>query len=106
MTNGQNYVNAILDTAAKYAAAVAEEMRLEDNRHAIKYGAIERLMRAGDNPLTGKPHSFSSAEAMVTHDAEYTGYLSQLRDASVARILARGAHDAALASARLAAGDA
>lgn len=101
----KNYVDAINDAAAKYAKAVENEMTIEDNRVTAKMAAVERIMRSGDNPLTGKAHSFSSAEALVNSDRDYADYLGTARAAAVARILARGAYDAALAEARLAAKD-
>ena len=94
-------VQAILDTGAALAEAVTAEMALEDARHTVKMAAIERIIKSGDNPLTGKPHSFSSAEATVSGDAEYSRHLSALRDAAAVRIFARAKYDAALAAARI-----
>lgn len=96
-----DFVNKIMQAATELADAVSKEMALEDNRHNVKLGAIERIMASGDNKLTGKPHSFSSAEAAVSTDGTYADYLEQLRSATRARILAKGAYDAALAAARL-----
>jgi hypothetical protein len=89
---------------ANLAETTTFEMSLEDTRINVKLAAIERIMRAGDNPLTGKPHSFSSAEAIVNTDGEYQNYLERLRQAAHNRIVARGAYDAAVAAARLQAG--
>lgn len=97
----KNVADDINSAAADLADAVRRESELEDNRINVKMAAIERIMRAGDNPLTGKPHSFSSAEALVNTDETYASYLGQLRDAVHARIIARGAYDAAIATARL-----
>lgn len=94
-------VDAIEQAALRLADAVMAESTLEDNRHNVKMFAVERIMRSGDNPLTGKPHSFSSAEAVVNSDPEYAAYLERVRNAVRARILARGGYDAALAAARL-----
>lgn len=96
-----NLVTSIHKTAEKYAAAVKHEMELEDIRASIKMAAIKRIMDAGDNPLTGKPHSFSSAEVLVNTDKEYAAHLAQQREAAVARILAKAEHDAALIEGRL-----
>jgi hypothetical protein len=93
--------DTITAAAAALAAAVRRESELEDNRTAVKMSAIERIMKRGDNPLTGKPHSFSSAEALVNTDIPYSDYLGQCRDAAHDRIIARGNYDAALALARL-----
>lgn len=94
-------VNDIKNAANQLASAVMHEQTLEDARATVKLAAIDRIMRAGDNALTGKPHSFSSAEAIVNTDNEYQGYLAQQRDAVRARIIAKGAYDAATAAARL-----
>lgn len=88
--------------AAALAEAVAAEQALEDARINIKLAAIERIMSRGDNALTGKPHSFSSAESVVNTDEEYQSYLERQREAVRTRILARGGYDAAVAAARLA----
>ncbi len=83
------------------ADAVSAEQTLEDNRINVKLAAIERIMAAGDNSFTGKPHSFSSAENIVNSDGHYQEYLERQRNAVKARILAKGAYDAAVAAARL-----
>lgn len=101
----RDVVKQIEEAYKNYAAAAEAEMALEDGRAAVKNAATERIMRGGDNPLTGKPHSFSSADAIVNTDAEYAEYLAKVRAASVARILARGAVDAALASSRISANE-
>jgi hypothetical protein len=103
MATNQELVDRIAAATNMYATAVGAEMELEDNRIAVKMAAISRIMGAGDNPLTGKPHSFSSAEALVNTDAEYAEYLGKLREAAKTRILARGNYDAAVVKAQLAA---
>jgi hypothetical protein len=100
-TTAQQLVTKIENTVKNYAEAVKAEMFFEDSRAQVKMAAVQRIMRAGDNAMTGKPHSYSSAEAIVNTDREYSDYLGKLREAAVARILARGAYDAALAEARL-----
>lgn len=101
-----NHVQDILDRGTELAVSVTRETTLENGRHAVKLAAIERIMKAGDNPMTGKPHSFSSAEAAVSLDAEYSRYLDNLAQAQHERIIARARYDAALAAARLATGEA
>ncbi len=96
-----DYPALILKRGDELATAVKTEMTLEDNRHSAKMLAVSRIMKSGDNPMTGKPHSFSSAEAMVNSDPDYARHLEQLRDAAANRIRARAAYDAALAGARL-----
>lgn len=101
-----DFVTQITKTAEHYGQMVENEMSLEDGRIKVKMEAIQRIMQSGDNPLTGKPHSFSSAEAIVNTDRDYSDYLAKVREAAVNRILARGNYEAALASAKLAASDA
>lgn len=83
------------------AQAVLAEQALEDARINAKLAAIERIMSKGDNPFTGKPHSFSSAENIVNTDEEYQTYLERQRHAAQTRIIARAAYDAAVAAAHL-----
>jgi hypothetical protein len=96
-----DFVRNIEVTASNLADATLAEMRLEDNRIAVKLAAIERIMASGDNSLTGKPHSYSSAESIVTTDMQYQDYLAEMRNAVRARIIARGNYEASLAAARL-----
>lgn len=97
-----DYAQNILTAGEELATAVQAEMTLEDTRHVVKMAAIERIMRSGDNPMTNKPHSFSSAEATVSSDSEYAAHLERQRLAVASRIRARARYDAALATARLA----
>jgi len=91
-----------IDAATKTLAdAVEKEMSLEDGRAKVKMEAVQRIMDAGDNPMTGKPHSFSSAEAMANTDKVYSDYLATVRQAAVQRILARGRYESALIEAQL-----
>ena len=101
MTNAVNLVADIETSARHLAEAVAAEQAIEDNRINVKLAAIERIMAAGDNSFTGKPHSFSSAESVVNTDGLYQEYLERQRNAVKARILAKGNYDAAVAAARL-----
>lgn len=96
-----DFVKDIETAASNLADATDVEMRLEDERVHHKLAAIDRIMSGGDNPFTSKPHSFSSAEAIVNTDDGYQEYLSRLRMAVRDRIIARGNYDAALAAARL-----
>lgn len=94
-------VSTIEQAAARLADAVVAETALEDARITAKLAAIDRIMAAGDNNFTGKPHSFSSAESMVNTDDDYQTYLERQRNAMRDRIIARGAYDAAVAAVRL-----
>lgn len=99
--NADALIHDIETTAQTLADAVLAEQALEDNRINIKLAAIDRIMSRGDNQFTGKPHSFSSAEAVVNTDEEYQAYLERIRLAVRDRILAKGNYDAAVAAARL-----
>jgi hypothetical protein len=88
-------------TGDELAAAIERVMQLEDGRALVKAEAIRRMVGT-ENPLNGKPHSASSAEAIVESDAEYAGYRKQQRDAEVEKHRAYAAYEAARLSARLA----
>jgi hypothetical protein len=94
-------IDDIHRASVRLADSVEAEQSLEDARINIKLAAIERIMARGDNQLTGKPHSFSSAEAVVNTDDEYQEYLERQRNAVRNRIIAKGVYDAAVAAARL-----
>lgn len=100
-----DHAQDILDRGTELAVAVTRETTLENGRHAVKLAAIERIMKSGDNPMTGKPHSFSSAEAAVSLDAQYADYLERLAQAQHERIVARARYDAAIAAARIGTGE-
>ena len=85
-------ITQIVEAGEAYGRAVRAEMQIEDERPLAKLEAITRLM-ALPNALTGKPHSASSAEAIVETDAAYAAYLSAKRDAVVAKITAKVALD-------------
>jgi hypothetical protein len=93
----------ILEATDALAEAVEYETRLEDYRPEHKMAAIQRIMTEA-NPLNGKPHSASSAEAVVETDIEYKAYRQRQRDAVVRTIKARGLLAAAKANAALHAG--
>jgi hypothetical protein len=84
-----------------YARLVGREMDLEADRHAQKQAAIRRVMQ-GINELTAKPHSASSAEAIVETDLEYRDYLRQQTDTVVQKNLALTAAQSARLRAMLA----
>lgn len=91
----------IINAGDRLAEAKAHELRLEDERPVAKVAAIARLMQ-GVNPLTGKPHSASSAEAVVETDPEYAAYRTAQRAATVATIKAKVYYAVALTRARMA----
>lgn len=83
-----NTLPTVIDDAveAYHRAALAcadardAEQQIEDERPMAKHAAIHRLMQ-GTNALTQKPHSASSAEAIVESDEEYAAYLVKRRNA-------------------------
>jgi len=101
MTSIATVANTIEAAGEALASAVENEMMLEDNRIGKKMAAIERIISAGENPLTGKKHSFSSAEALVNTDGEYMEYLEQMRHAAVKRIRARATYEAAIVAGQM-----
>lgn len=104
MTTTDNNVALIHKIALKvreFAAATKEEMELDHQRHVVKMQTIAKIVRSGDNPLTGKPHSFSSAELLVEQDPDYAQHMAKLREATEKRIIARGDYESALVEAQL-----
>lgn len=71
--------------AKRAAEAVLTEASLADRRPLIKHRAVLRVASTGAQPLTGKPHSYSSAEAMVEEDPDYAEHLELLREATQER---------------------
>ena len=69
---------AALAHAKVEAEATYEEMRLEAERPVQKHAAILRIMQNQTAP-SGKPHSYSSAEALAETDAEYAAFLEEQR---------------------------
>lgn len=72
---------------------------LLDTKSVAKIAAIQSLIGT-DNPLTGKPHSASSAETMAEHVAIYADHLRSLRMAEHALIIARAKYDGIKAAHR------
>lgn len=101
--DAQGIEQFIITAGDRLAEAKERELRLEDMRPAHKMDAILRIMQ-GTNPLTGKAHSASSAEAVVETDAEYAAYRAAQREATVAVIKARAYYECTIARARMAAG--
>jgi hypothetical protein len=88
-------LEALTEAASRHAASARHEMALEQLRPVRKHEAITRIMGTGLNPMTGKPHSYSSAELLVEADPEYTRHLEDLREAVAARITAAAEQRAA-----------
>jgi hypothetical protein len=94
-------IQAIRDAARALAGARTDEMGWEARRPAEKRDAILRLMQL-ENPLTKKPHSASSAEAVVETDEEYFDYLVAQRRIVFAAQIAWGEYEASRLTASLA----
>ena len=95
-------IDAVMDRATEYATARFDEINLEDQRPIKKLAAIVRIMQSGENTLTGKPHSASSAESQVETDDAYAAHRRQQLDAAVTAILCRARYEAAKFRAQLA----
>ena len=73
-----------LEAAGKdYEAALIRENNLETERTEWRALAVQSLLGT-DNPLTGKPHSASSAEAAVGASADYLA-----KGAAITEVVAR-----------------
>lgn len=96
------HAQAIVNAGDRLAEAVEHETRLEDERPVQKLDAILRIMQT-TNVANGKPHSASSAEAVLETDHEYMAYRTKQRAAVVATIKARAYYEAMKARARVAA---
>lgn len=104
MTREEAYIAiaAVEGAALALAGSVERETELEDARPLIKGEAIKRLMESALNPLTGKPHSVSSAEAVVERDPQYMEHRRTQRAAVCDTIVMRAKLHAAELRARLA----
>lgn len=87
-------ITAYADAGQAWLRAWRQEAELSDQSGQEKMLAVSRLI-GNDNPLTGKPHSASSAEAVVVTDAGYAAYLQQRRSATLERMAAETAMRAA-----------
>jgi hypothetical protein len=95
-------IEQVQEAGAALGHAVAQEAELQRNRPLEKAAAIRRLMDDPEgNPLTGKAHSASSAEAVVERDPAYAALCRQCAEATVQVILARAELDATRLLARL-----
>ncbi len=67
------------DAGDDYARLAHREAEMETRRPQAKLNAIMRLMTE-PNLINGKPHSASSAEAVVELDNQYFAHLAEQRD--------------------------
>ena len=84
----RNAIEAVRKAGTALAFAISHEAQLIREKPVRKVDAIRRIMQA-ENGLTGKPHSATSAEAVVETDPEYLVYLRQSTEAVVRRELTR-----------------
>lgn len=94
MTDAEEIRKDITEKAEALATATDDYLDLENRRVYEKIEAIKRIM-AEPNELTGKAHSYSSAESVVNMDDAYMNYLDRCRRAQVDQLLARGRYEAA-----------
>lgn len=87
-------IDAVENAAIALGLAQNHEAALEDDRAIVKAEAIRRMIGT-ENPATGKPHSASSAEAVVEQDEQYATHRRAQRDAVLATQRAWGAYEAA-----------
>lgn len=90
---------AVRQAARQLAEAKALEMQIENERPVKKLAAIARVMQF-PNVLNDKPHSASSAEAVVETDSEYAAYLATARMAVMNTITARAEYEIAVSTMR------
>lgn len=99
-TNVLAMIEAYHTASTKYAECVADEMGLEDRRPLEKQRAVLKIMLE-TNPATNKPHSASSAEAVVETDPDYMQYRVFQRETVVEKNTAYAAMTAARLRAEL-----
>lgn len=104
VTEKEKALRALMDAGRELQLAVRREHEALYARPIAKIEAIERIMRSGDNPLTGKPHSASSAETFVERDAEYTDRYRMITAAVLNRMDAEAKYDIARFEAEFAVG--
>lgn len=102
MPHAQDAISAVVVAGERVAMAYSVVQELEDSRAEVKVNAIMRIMGNGENPLTKKPHSAASAEAIVETDAEYMALRKAQADAEIERWRALARYEASKLSARLA----
>lgn len=97
--NPQTAYEDLMTAGERLADARHNRDTLLDTKPIAKIAAITALLGT-DNPLTGKPHSASSAEAQVETVAAYAEHLRSLRTAEYDLIVARAKYDGIKAAHR------
>lgn len=97
----QRLINAYADSAMDHARLTKRESDLEAERCTVKSAAILRIL-GEQNPLNGKPHSATSAEAVVETDPEYRAYLATQSETVFAKNMAWAGMESFKLRARLA----
>ncbi len=99
--DAQQAITAYELARRQFADGLRVEQQMEAERAAVKHAAIGRIMQT-ENPLTGKQHSASSAEAICYLDAEYAAYLLNQRNIVHAKLRAETGYHSAYLQAELA----
>ena len=92
---------AVQAAGQQLATAKMLELEYEQERGVKQVAAILRIIGT-DNPVTGKPHSGSSAKDIVEQDADYAGFLVNYRKAVALVINSRADYEVAVAVMRAA----
>jgi hypothetical protein len=77
-----------------YVDFTVQEMECDDHKPVVKHTAIMSILGT-ENVATKKPHTYSSAEAIVETDAGYAEFLKKRRDVIASKMKARGDMEAA-----------
>jgi hypothetical protein len=101
MTDAALALEALELAAERCATAHNRVSELEDDRALVKAACIKAMIGT-ENAATGKPHSASSAEAVVESWPEYQRHRAAQREAEVERRRSLGQWHAAQLKARLA----
>lgn len=98
--NADVAVTRIGDKAHDLADAIRAEQQAIAERDDYLSALVNSII-GSPNPLTGKPHSLSSAEAAAKEDARYKELAAARTEAECARVLYSAYYDMAKLTARL-----
>lgn len=101
VTVAQAAITRYTAAAERYRGKVAEEMLAAAGKAGAKHSAIRRIMET-ENELTKKPHTATSAEAIVETDDDYSFYLQHQRLVVAEKLTAEAQMVAAKLEAELA----
>lgn len=89
-TVAEQYLAAIETLGMELGKARAAEVELADQRIEVKVQAIREIIANGPNEFTGKPHSYSSAEAIVELHPAYQAHRRKQADNLLLQELVKG----------------